>query len=299
VTLIDTTERLAHISLHLIGYQSRMIPTSVGRVHVLDGRGDGTLPTVVLLHGFSAAAIHYATLMRRLRPHVRRIVVPDFPAHGRSATPKRLTPATIRQGLFEALDTVLENDEPAVFFGNSMGGHAALIYADTRPERVAGMMLVSPGGGPLQPAEMATFARRFTVDNHAEALQFVDRLFARNVPLRQLVAWGLRQKLGAPKMRALLASLTTDDLLDPSDLRRIAVPTLVLWGRADTILPSEHREFFRQNLPSDARLEEPDGYGHSPYLDAPREVGQRLLAFAADVDGARKKGRRPAAAIVA
>jgi len=289
VTLIGTTEAFAHVSLRLIGYRARRVHTSVGRVHVLDGKGEGTLPGLVLLHGFSAAAIHYATLMRHLRPHVRRLVVPDFPAHGRSDTPEPITTRCLRQGLFEALDEVLEGRPPAVLFGNSMGGHAAVMYARTRPERVAGLILCSPGGAPMEADELVGFARQFDLSSYAQALQFVDRLFMRKTLLRSLVALGVKQKFGHPNMRRLIGSLTVGDLLRPDDLRGLEVPTLVIWGRADHIMPESHVEFFRRNLPPGGRLEEPDHFTHSPYLDLPQEVARRILAFVTEVDGARRK----------
>jgi pimeloyl-ACP methyl ester carboxylesterase len=90
-------------------------------------------------------------------------------------------------------------------------------------------------------------------------------------------------------MRRLIASLSPGDLLRPDDVRGLDVPTLVIWGRADHILPRSHVEFFRRNLPPGGRLEEPDHFTHSPYLDLPQEVARRILAFVTDVDGARRK----------
>ena len=45
--------------------------------------------------------------MRRLLPHVRRVLAPDALAHGFSDTPSRLEPAVVQAGMFEALDAAL------------------------------------------------------------------------------------------------------------------------------------------------------------------------------------------------
>ena len=73
--------------MHLRGYRTRRVPTSVGTLHALEARGRGALPPVVVLHGLSAAGQYYESLLERVRPHVRRVIAPDMPGHGYSATP--------------------------------------------------------------------------------------------------------------------------------------------------------------------------------------------------------------------
>jgi pimeloyl-ACP methyl ester carboxylesterase len=186
------------------------------------------------------------------------------------------------------LDHVLDGAGPIVLFGNSMGGHAAIMYARTRPERVAGLVLCSPGGAPMPPDELATFSRTFDLATFAQAAAFVDRLFMRRNVLRPLVALGVKQKFGHPNMRQLIASLSPGDMLRSDDVRELDMPTLIMWGREDRIMPPSHVEFFRRHLPPAGRLEEPDHFSHSPYLDKPGEVARRILAFAAEIDGARR-----------
>ena len=81
-------EHLLRASLNARGYRSVRVPTSVGEVHALDGRGVGALPPVVLLHGLASAGMHLAPVMTGLRPWVRRLVAPDLPAHGYSDAPR-------------------------------------------------------------------------------------------------------------------------------------------------------------------------------------------------------------------
>jgi pimeloyl-ACP methyl ester carboxylesterase len=101
--------------------------------------------------------------------------------------------------------------------------------------------------------------------------------------MRQLLAWGLRRKFQNPEMRALIDSITPDDMLDPVELRGLRPPTLLLWGRDERILPASHLAFFREHLPPHARVEEPHGFGHSPYLEAPARLSGDILRFAEDV----------------
>jgi pimeloyl-ACP methyl ester carboxylesterase len=281
--VLALTDRLALTSLQLQGYRSRRVETSVGGMHVLDAAGAGRLPPVVLLHGFTSAAVHYTPMLRSLRPRVRRLILPDLPAHGFSDTPEGgLRSGTLRCGLIEALDAVI--DEPAVVFGNSMGGVAAVHYALARPQKVRGLYLCSPTGAPMTREALARFVESFRMDSHEAALDFVDRLLVRPSLLRQVLAWGVRKKFSHPAMRGLLESITPEDLLRPSDLRSLAMPVLLMWGRGERILPTENLDFFRRNLPRHARIVEPEEVGHSPYLETPELVANSIISFAAELE---------------
>jgi pimeloyl-ACP methyl ester carboxylesterase len=249
-------------------------------VHVLDVDGSGPLPPVVLLHGFSAAGVHYLPLVRELRPRVRRLILPDLPAHGFSdVPPAAASPAVLQRGLVEALDAVL--DRPAALFGNSMGGFAAIRYTLARPERVLGLILCSPSGAAMDAEELVRWLATFHLEGHADALAFVDRLLTRPSRLRQIYAWGIRKRFGAPEMRALLASVSPGDLLLPEELWALAPPILMLWGQRDRILPADHLSFFRRCLPAHAEIEEPPLFGHSPFLEDPGALARRMERFLA------------------
>lgn len=277
----------------LDGYRSRYVPTNAGRVHVLDARGQGPLPPVVLLHGLSSAGVHLLPLLRRLRGHVRRVVAPDLLAHGFSDSPPVMRSELMKSALVDALDDVI--DEPSVVYGNSMGGLAAVHYALARPARVRALVLSSPGGAAMDEAELRRFARGFSMATHDDALRFVDRVLARKSRFRQLLAWGVRRQFRDPRVRALLSALAPADLLRPEQLAALSMPVLLVWGRDERILPRAHYEFFRRHLPGDARIEQPEGFGHAPYLDDAGAVARQILAFVAEVDGGSLLAARRAA----
>ncbi|MFY0534829.1 alpha/beta fold hydrolase [Nannocystis pusilla] len=68
-------------------------------------------------------------------------------------------------------------------------------------------------------------------------------------------------------------------MFTPDELAVLQPPTLILWGRSERLLPSASLEFFRRAVPAHVRIEEPDEFGHCPYLDRPRAVADRIAAF--------------------
>jgi pimeloyl-ACP methyl ester carboxylesterase len=262
-----------------LGYESRMVSTRRGRVRVLEGSGRGDLPTIVLLHGLGSQATDYLPLLVRLRPHVRRVVAPDLPGHGVSEATSTDDPRHVHLvTLTEALDEVL--DEPAVLFGNSLGGLAAIRYALASPSRVRGLFLASPSGAPSTPDEIERLLETLRIETHGDALRFLDLvLHAERNAFRHVMAWGLRRRFGASTVRDWIDAIPRTEPLTPEELARITAPVHLIWGRSERLLPATHLDFFRAHLP-EARIEEPDGFAHSPQLDDVRDVTRRLLEFA-------------------
>lgn len=272
-------DELLRTQLRLGGFQSRYVETRAGRMHAMVAEGSGDLPPFVLLHGFAAASHYYGGVASRMRPLVRSVIAPDLPGHGASAGDARhIDWTTLEDGLLETLDTLI--DRPAIVFGNSLGGAAAVRYAAQRPKKVRGLFLVAPGGAPMDDATFRSFLSRFALDDHDKALDFVDRLFHEPPPYRHLIAWGTRKQFARPAMRALMQRGLAINLLTPSELGSLAMPTHVVWGGADRILLPSHLSFFKEHLPSHATLDVVPRFGHTPHMDHPEALHTMLVAFA-------------------
>jgi pimeloyl-ACP methyl ester carboxylesterase len=262
------------------GFRSRMIPCSFGRIHAYEGRGRGPLPIGVFLHGFSASGAQFGQLMSRLTSVFQRLVAIDLPAHGLSEIPRRRVDYfALKDGLVEAMDVLLPFGAQASLIGNSMGGFAALRYANFRPERVQSLVLVSPGGAAMAPQELDQLRSLFEMERMADALDFLDRLFAKKPPLRKLVARFLMKHMGKPEFRSLIASLDTSILLQPDELQGLQPPTLLVWGEQDDVLPAASRDFFLAHLPGHAVIRRPADFGHSPQLEHPAALGRLVVEF--------------------
>jgi pimeloyl-ACP methyl ester carboxylesterase len=278
-SLLPAVERAMRFALNRRGFTSRDVPTPAALLHAFDARGRGSLPPMAVLHGIGSAATSFWATMERIRPHVRRIVAPDLPGHGFSASPSaRLTP----QALFDSVATALDGlfDEPMLLVGNSLGGALSLNYAVARPERVLGLVLISPAGARVSEEEWRTVLRLFQIDSVAEARQLLDRIYHRMPWYMPAFAPDLRTTMQRQAIRDLLESATLDDLVAPERLRALQMPILLLWGRSERVLPASSLVYFREHLPPQAVIEEPAGFGHCPHLDCPGRLAARIVEFA-------------------
>jgi pimeloyl-ACP methyl ester carboxylesterase len=115
----------------------------------LSASDDGSGPAVVLLHGLTATRRYVVMGSRAVERSGHRVVAYDARGHGRSSP----APAPGGYGYDElAGDLLRVLDElgisRAVLAGASMGGHTALTLALAEPERVAGLVVITPGYDP-------------------------------------------------------------------------------------------------------------------------------------------------------
>lgn len=280
--MLSAAERLGRFVLRRRGIVSRELPSELGRVHALSGPGRGALPPVVLVHGIGATATSFAPLIARLVPHVRRIGAPDLPGHGLSEAPRAaLEPERLLDSMVDVLDRL--ETEPFVLCGSSLGGAVALRYARERPERVRALVLLSPAGAPMSDVELDEVRRIFHMPTNAHARAFMARLYHRAPPIAALFASGVRARMQGPVVRSLLAGARPEHHAPPDELARLRVPTLLVWGRSERILPASGLTYFRAHLPESARIEEPEGLGHTPHADDPRYVARRIVELAREL----------------
>lgn len=277
-------DRLALAWLRSAGAKRHFIPSRFGPLHALELSGTGSLGTIVLLHGLSARCSHFALLSRHLRRHFSRLVMPDLLGHGFSAAP-----AEPIQGwqLQEALEVLVDAlvEEPRVLYGNSLGGYCGIQLAARSPDKHTALVVNSPAGARLSQTSIPEYSARFQLDSHAEAMAFIEQYFGGPVPLRPVVARGVLRQLKSPVVQSFIQQITEDDCLGPAHFERLEMPTLLLWGKRDDIMLPEQLAFFRAHLPPRARLEEPEHYGHAPYIEHPGDLAQRILSFVSESRG--------------
>lgn len=271
-------EAIVQRGLEGLGYTARAVATTHGELHLLQARGSGRLPPVVLLHGLGSRGVDYLPVLARIRPHVRAVIAPDLLGHGRSGAPEVEHEAgALAAALAEGLTTFL--DEPAIVYGNSLGGLLALRFALDRPSLVRGLYLASPAGGPSTADELAAMRTLLRLGSHGAALRFLDAIFHDPSPLRHLLALGVRRRFARATPQALIEELDETPAFTAAELASIAAPVHLFWGRGERLFPPSHLAFFREHLPPHAVIEEAHGFGHAPHLDDAAELSRRIVAF--------------------
>ncbi|HHH12006.1 MAG TPA: alpha/beta hydrolase [Sorangium sp.] len=247
-------------------------------VEALFWTGGGALPAVVLMHGFSASGpTQWGSVVRRIRGEVAGVLVPDLPGHGATHCAGELSAEVLTEDTAEALLAFVE--QPALLVASSLSGGIAVRFALRHPERVAGLLLCSPGGAPMSPQEVTNLLDLFNIDSYSKALTFVDRVFGKTPLSRPLLAWGVMRQLRRPQLVKLLAQAREQRWLQPAELAALSMPVKLLWGAGDGVLPASSFAFYRDHLPPGTLIERPN-YGHAPFFSVPAVFGASVLSFA-------------------
>jgi pimeloyl-ACP methyl ester carboxylesterase len=264
--------------------------------HRVGYRIAGEGPLVVLIHGITSRSDVWLDVIANLSDRYT-VVAPDLLGHGRSAKPRGdYSLGAYASGGRDLLGVL--GFERGTIVGHSLGGGIALQFAYQFPEYTERLVLVSSGGlgtevhpllraGAVPGSElvMPLIAPSWAVRVGAAVAEFLRRFGVEAGPDLAEGARGYASLADRDTRAAFLHTLRgVIDLegqrVSASDRLYLAerVPTLLIWGTADRIIPIEHGRSAAERIPG-SRLVELSGAGHWPQLDDPTRLASELTRF--------------------
>jgi pimeloyl-ACP methyl ester carboxylesterase len=273
--------RVRYVTIH--GYR---------RAYVKAGAG----PALLLIHGIGDSSDSWRPVVEQLADHYT-VIVPDLLGHGRSEKPRAdYSVAGFANGMRDLL-SVLEVDRVTVV-GHSLGGGVAAQFAYQFPEQCERLVLVGSGGVGRTVSPLLRMA----------AVPGVEAL----MPLLGLPPIQFASRLGAGLLRVFDTALGRDaeeilavfDALPNTEARMVilrtlrssidwrgqvitmvdraylaeGIPTLIVWGRRDAIIPLGHGRLVHTVMPG-SEFEVFDEAGHFPHHTDPARFVRVLRSF--------------------
>jgi pimeloyl-ACP methyl ester carboxylesterase len=268
LTILDA---LVRGRLRLAGLRSKWENVAGLRLHWLERPGDD--PPALLLHGLGADAERWFPILPGLLAG-RRLLVPSLPAHGRSQAPASpFGVADLTRWLDEWLGRQVGSSAVDVI-GFSLGGWVAMRLALLDPRRTRRLVLVSSAGIRFDPPP----PRAWLLPKCLEDVRgLIGALTARPLRLPRFVLRDLLRR-ARPERRWLVESLLEGEGLVDGELASLRVPTLVVWGARDRIIPPVACRRLASGIPG-SRARELTGCGHLPYWERRRELAKLLEEF--------------------
>lgn len=246
-------------------------------------RGEGDPPPIVLIHGTSASLHTWEGWVKALKGQ-RRVISFDLPGFGLTGPFSGQYERDNYHGdayarfVLDLLDQL--QVRRAVLAGNSLGGEVAWRTAAMAPARVASLVLVDAAGPAFTPKSMP-------IGFMVARVPVLSRIGEWVLP-RSLVAQGLADVYGEPSRvtpelveryfeltlregnrRALAQRLQR---LVPGEgaerINTLKLPTLILWGARDKLIPPEIAQQFKQRI-AGSELVVFDTLGHVPQEEDP------------------------------
>ena len=236
--------------------------------------------TLVLIHGLGASAERWNQVIPLFADNFR-VVVPDLIGFGYSDKPTAdYTPGFFSEFLekfFTASNIIRPN-----IIGSSLGGQISAEYASSHSQDIEKLILVSPSGVMKQSTP--------ALDAYIMAALYPNELSAKNAfelmegsgrDVEESIVNGFIERMQLPN--AKLAFMSTILGLKNSEsittkLQNISIPTLIIWGSTDPVIPITHADHFVSSI-QDCRFYRMDGCGHTPYVQDPHTFSSKVLEF--------------------
>ena len=260
-------------------------------------RDEGKGPALLLIHGMAGSSDTWQAMIPRLSKKYR-VIAPDLLGHGKSAKPRGdYSLGAFAVWLRDLLDEL--GVHRATVIGQSLGGGIAMQFAYQHREYCDRLVLIGSGGlGP----DLSPLLRILSAPGAELVLPVVAPQPVLNLG-NKLGSWLSSAGIQAPRasqMWRAYSSLSEAEarqaflrtLRSVVDHRGQAVsalnklhltadlPTLLIWGDHDKIIPVSHAYAAHDALPG-SRLEVLNGVGHFPHAEAPTAVAEILENFIA------------------
>lgn len=230
---------------------------------------------LVLLHGLLGHVSNWDGLVEhfRTRYQVHAIRFPLFEPDA-----PYFNVATLTDLVRDNMDRL--GVERAAIFGNSMGGQIALNFALLYPRRVDALVLTGSAGllerglahdAPVTPSP--DYIREKAAEVFYDPSHVTEEMVE---DIRQILS-SVRNKLRLVKLARALREFNLYE-----SLPKIAAPTLLIWGKQDTLTPLEVAKVFTDRLPR-AQMRVLDQCGHAPNIERPAEFNRIVEEFLAEI----------------
>ncbi|NJE02785.1 alpha/beta hydrolase [Thermococcus sp. MV11] len=230
--------------------------------------GEAKLGWVVLVHGLGEHSGRYGRLIKELNYAGFGVYTFDWPGHGKS--PGKRGHTSVEEAM-EIIDSIIEEiGEKPFLFGHSLGGLTVIRYAETRPDKIRGLIASSPAlaKSPETPGFMVALAKFLGKIAPGVVLSngIKPELLSRN---RDAVRRYVEDPLVHDRISAKLGrSIFVNMELAHREADKIKAPVLLLVGTGDVITPPEgSRRLFEELAVEDKTLREFEGAYHEIFED--------------------------------
>ena len=236
--------------------------------------------TLVLIHGLGASAERWSQVIPIFAEQFR-VVVPDLIGFGYSDKPLVDYTPEFFLDFLEKFFVESKIDRPNII-GSSLGGQLSAEYASSHSQNIEKLVLVSPAGAMKQstPA-LDAYIMAALYPNDQSAKNAFEMMEASGEDIEDEIVSGFIERMRLPNAKLAFMStilgLKNSELIT-SKLPSISVPTLIIWGSNDPVIPINYADDFVSSI-QDCRFFRMDGCGHTPYVQDPNVFASKVLEF--------------------
>lgn len=241
------------------------------------GNGD---KVIILIHGLGASAERWEFVVPTFEKYYK-IIAPDIIGFGQSDKPLvDYTPeffSDFLEKFFKKLGI-----QKCILVGSSLGGQIAADFVSQNNHLVEKLVLVSPAGIMKEstPA-LDAYIMAALYPNEDTAKNAFEAMGGKTKKVTTSIIQGFVERMQLPNAKmafmSTLLGLKNAEVITEK-LKKITVPTLIIWGAFDPVIPADYADDFGQAIPN-SKVIKLNNCGHTPYVEKPNEFSEHVLEF--------------------
>lgn len=233
--------------------------------------------TILLIHGLGGSAERWLKIIPSLSPKYR-VIAPDMIGFGYSDKPSLdYTIEFFGKFLSALMDTL--DLKTAILVGTSLGGQIAAECTNTN-RSIEKLVLVAPSGVMKRStAAVDAYMMAALYPNNASARTAFE-MMSNSGTVDEFTVSDFVKRMSIPNAKlAFISSVLgiKNSKIDES-LQKIMVPTLLVWGKEDRVIPIEYAKQFVSSI-RDCKFLEFEDCGHLPHVEKPDIFSESILEF--------------------
>jgi 2-hydroxy-6-oxonona-2,4-dienedioate hydrolase len=241
---------------------------------------------ILFIHGLGSSADRWLDIPEALSNYYHTIAV-DLVGFGLSDKPADVnyTIEKFAEFILEFIDKkgLNTDDGKITLVGHSLGGYIAVEFAIRNKELIEKLVLIDSSGflkGPTPLLEQYLYAAKYT--SYDNVRNVFEQLVSQPWKVLPSVIYTFITRINSPGAKYPFESAYKNSTTTQIDLSRLKsiedIPTLIIWGSNDNLIPMEHSNPFKQVL-NKCKVEIIEDAGHAPFAEKPAITCELLHTF--------------------
>ena len=246
---------------------------------------------ILFIHGLGSSAERWLDIPEALSNYYHTIAV-DLIGFGLSDKPDDInyTIENFAEFIFEFIEKkgLNKDDQKITLVGHSLGGYIAVEFAIRNKGLIERLVLIDSSGflrAPTPLLEQYLYAaKNATYDNVKNVFE---QLVSQPWKVLPALIYTFITRINSPGAKYPFESAFKNSTTTQIKLSRLKsiedIPTLIIWGRNDNLIPIEHSNSFKHVL-NKCRVQIIEDAGHAPFAEKPAITCEILHTFLSRID---------------
>jgi len=246
--------------------------------------GKGNDRHILFIHGLGSSADRWLGIPAALSANFHTVAL-DLPGFGESDKPATMdyTIENFKETILDFMNKVAINDGKTSIVGHSLGGYIAAEVTIENKSQVERLVLIDSSGMLKKPTPLLEEYLKVAINPTKYKVRKVfEQMVSAPTRIPSKLVEGFITRINLPNAKYAFKSTLENSANTQIGLGRLKliedIPTLILWGSEDKVIPPEHSRLFKEGI-ANSHIEIIPDAGHAPFAEKPDQVCKILRNF--------------------